>query len=490
MIPSPAQGDDAMIDDPADLELSEQQMLTLGRAVLERCVAHVGTLHEQPATGDLEGAEEACRAIREPVPPEEGSPLDPLLDRLFEEWVPRSFTSSGPGYLGYVPGGGVFPAALADLIQDTTNRYTGVRAAAPLLVQLEANVLSWFRGWIGMPQEGGGMFTTGGSTANLNGIVCARDIRLGPNIRPGVLYTSSQAHHSVLKAARIAGIAEDRVRAIDVDEDYRMRVDLLADAISADRRRGLTPFLVASSAGTTNTGAIDPLEAIAALCAEERMWHHVDAAYGGFFVLCDELQPRLEALGRADSVTMDPHKGLFLPYGTGTLLVRDRGALRAVHGQTANYLPDVAGEELYDPSQLSPDLSRGFPGLRVWMTLQLYGTRRIAAALSEKRALAVEAAQRVAALPGIELVAPPQLSLFAFHMSWPGASLEQENAATRQLLDRVNRRNHVLLSGCTVGESRRFLARVCILNFRTRRARVETCIQDIAEESKAILSFL
>ena len=191
-----------------------------------------------------------------------------------------------PGYLAYIPGGGLYPAALADFIADTTNRYTGVWQAAPALVQLEANALDWLREWMGFPVDARGLFTTGGSMATFNAIVCARERHLGAEIRRGVLYTSDQAHHSVLKSAKLAGVMPDRVRPIASDDRFRMRVDRLDEAIAADRRAGLTPFAVVSSAGTTNTGAVDPLDAIADVCARERLWHHVDGAYGAFFYLC------------------------------------------------------------------------------------------------------------------------------------------------------------------------------------------------------------
>lgn len=475
--------------DPANLEYTPEEMHALASAVLERAIAHVATLGEQPACGDVH-AETACRALREPAP-EHGTALEPLLDRLFGEWVPRSFNSAGPGYLAFIPGGGVFPAALADLIADTTNRYTGVWLAAPLLVQLEANVLDWFREWMGLPPTTRGLLTTGGSMAAFGAIVCAREKHLGPDIRRGVAYTSTQGHHSITKAARLAGIMPDRVRFVEVDAAFRMRIDALAEAIARDRRAGLAPFLVVSSAGTVNTGAVDPLDDVADLCAREALWHHIDGAYGAFFHMCDDLRPLLRGLSRGDSLTLDPHKGMFLPYGTGALLVRDGAALRVAHAARADYLPPPPSAsatdeaELYDPSQYGPDLTRGFPGLRVWLSVKMFGAERFRAALREKRLLAVEAAERIARLPGVVMVAPPQLSLFAFYLTWPGAAREEENAATRALLDRVNARGRVMLSGCTIDG--RFLARVCVLSFRTRRERIEACVAHIAEESAALL---
>ena len=468
---------------PASLELSVDEMQSMFDATIRRVLRHLAHVGEQPSTGDVTD-EAFCRSMREPAP-EAGAPIEPMLDAFFDEWMPRSLTTNGPGYLGYVPGGGIFPAAIADLLANTTNRFTGARFAAPALVQLEANALEWLRDWMLFPPTARGVFTTGGSMATFNAVVCARERLLGPDIRRGVLYTSSQAHHSVSKSARLAGIMRDRIRALPTDETFRLRVDALETAIARDRAEGLVPFFVASSAGTTNTGAVDPIDAIADVCAREGLWHHVDGAYGAFFHACPELRPMLAGLSRADSLTLDPHKGLFLPYGTGALLVRDGTALKAVHTSTADYLPDRGTDDLYDPSEYGPDLSRGFPGLRVWLTIKTFGAARLRAAIAEKRALAVDAARRIARLPGVVMRAPPQLSLFAFHLTWPGASLEDENQATRALLDAVARRGRVFLTGCST--EGRYLARVCVLSFRTRQAQMDACVDDIAAEASAIL---
>lgn len=470
--------------DLADLEFTPAQMQAMGAEVLRRVVAHLATIDEQPVRGDVDAAA-ACRELREPAP-EQGSELAPLLDALFNEWVPRTFNTASPGYLAYIPGGGVYPGVLADLIANGVNRYTGVWLPAPLLVQLEANALDWMRDWMQFPSNTRGLFTTGGSMANFSGIVCGRERVLGADIRRGVLYTSGQVHHSVMKSARLAGVMPDRIRAVAVDSSFRMRVDALEEAVRADLAAGLKPFLVVSSAGTTNTGAVDPLRDITRVCRSYGLWHHVDGAYGASFHMVPELRPLLDGLPEVDSVTLDPHKGLFLPYGTGALLVADGSALKAAHAATASYMPASQDDgDLYDPHQFGPDLSRGFPGLRVWLSVKLYGAARYRAALAEKRALAVEAARRVAALPHFVIDAPPQLSLFAFHLEWPGSTLEAQNAATRELLERVIRRGKVFLTGCEAGA--RYLGRVCVLSFRTRQERIDTCIAHLAEEAAAIV---
>lgn len=451
-------------------------MRSMADDVVARCIAHLASLPQQAVRGDIDAAE-FCRSLKESVP-EQGTALGELLPKLFDEIIPRSFNTPHPGYLAYIPGGGLYPAALADFIADTANRYTGVWQAAPALVQLESNALDWLREWMGFPSEARGIFTTGGSMATFNAIQCARERHLGAEIRRGVLYTSDQAHHSVLKSAKLAGIMPDRVRAIPCDEQYRLPVHALRDAIARDRRAGLTPFAVVSSAGTTNTGAVDPLDAIADLCADEHLWHHVDGAYGAFFYLCDELKPVLKGLSRADSLTLDPHKGMFLPYGTGALLVRDGAWLRAANEATADYLPAMPHpDEFYDPSQHGPDLSRGFPGLRVWLSVKMFGAAAFRAALCEKRELTIDAARRIAALPGIVMDAQPELSLFAFHVTQPGATIAQEDVMTRELMERVTRKGRVMITGAVARG--RFVGRVCVLSFRTHAPQIDELVDDM-----------
>jgi aromatic-L-amino-acid/L-tryptophan decarboxylase len=467
-----------------DLEFTHAQMTTMAEAVVSRCLAHVDSLSKQPILGDVE-SRDLCVSLREAAP-EEGSRLDPLLDLVLDRCVPRSFNAAAPGYLAFIPGGGTFPSALADFISNTTNRFTGVWMAAPALVQLEATALDWLRDWMEFPATTRGLFTTGGSMATFNAILCARERHLGADIRDGVLYTSDQAHHCVLKAAKLAGVMPDRVRAIPCDEAYRLPVDALAHAIAEDRARGLRPFAIVGSAGTTNTGAVDRLDALADLAASEGLWFHVDGAYGAFFQLCDETRATLAGLSRADSLTLDPHKGLFLPYGTGALLVRDGAHLRAAHEATADYLPAMPHpEEFYDPSQHGPDLSRGFPGLRVWLTVKLYGARALRDAVTEKRRLAVDAFTRIRALPGIVIDASPELSLFAFHVTWPGASREDEDAATRTLMAKTTAQGRVMVSGAVTRG--RYVGRVCVLSFRTHAREIDWLVDDMRAALAAIL---
>jgi len=466
------------------MEFSAHEMQAMADQVVARCIEHIASLAQQPLYG-VQNAEALCVQIRE-ASPRGAAPLSSLLDDLFERFIPQSFNTPAPGYLAYIPGGGLYPAALADFIANTTNRYTGIWQAAPALVQLEANALDWLREWMGMPSGTTGVFTTGGSMATFNAVLCAREQYLGAEIRRGVLYTSDQAHHCVIKSAKLAGIMPDRVRSIPVDDRYRVRVDLLRRAIEQDRADGLTPFMVVSNAGTTNTGAVDPLSEVADLCEREHLWHHVDGAYGAFFQLCEETRPVLEGIERADSLTLDPHKGMFMPYGTGALLVRDGARLRAAHEATAGYLPDMPSPaDFYDPSQHGPDLSRGFPGLRIWLTVKLYGADAFRLAITEKRALALDAAARMEALAHVVIDAPPELSLFPFHITWSGASQAEEDEATRRVVVDTSNSGRVMISGAVVGT--RYVGRVCVLSFRTHQEQIDALIEDLRDAVSAIV---
>lgn len=459
------------------LDLDGPQMRELAARVIDRLVEHIVQAPTLPAGGVFdEGVSERCLALPREAP-ELGVPPGPLLDQLFDEWLPASFLTTGPGYLAYVPGGGLFTSAIGHFLGAALNRFTGVWAPAPFLVELEGRTIGWLREWMGFPEGATGLFTPGGSTSNLTAIVTARELHLGPDLRAGVLYASEDVHHCVHKSARLAGIAADRVRGIAVDERRRLRPEALRAAIAEDRDAGLRPFLVVSSAGTTNTGAIDPLDEIGAIARSEGLWHHVDGAYGAFFRLVPELRPALAGIEGADSLTLDPHKGLFLPYGTGALLVRDEAHLRAVHEVTAGYLPELPAAEHYDPSRIGPELSRPYRGLPLWLAVQLHGAAAFREAIADKRALALRAAERLRSMPGVTLLDEPQLSIVPFRASDPEWSEEEGDRRTRALLEEVNARGRVHLSGATVAG--RFVGRICVLCFRTDAERLEEGLEDL-----------
>jgi aromatic-L-amino-acid decarboxylase len=474
------------------LELSGAAMRRLVDAAMDRIAPHLDSLPRQ-AAADAEGAATLARSLVEPLP-ERPAPLGEVLDLLFERAVPRSFNTAGPGYLAYIPGGGLPHSAVADLIADAVNRYVGVFAAAPALAQLEANVVAWFSGIAGYPKAARGLLTSGGSLANFTAVVTARRERLPEQFLAGTLYASDQVHHSVQKAALLAGFPPASVRSIPSDAAFRLRLDLLAAAVAADRREGRLPFMVVANAGSTNTGAVDPLDGLADLCAREGLWLHVDAAYGGFFLLTERGRRTLAGIERADSIVLDPHKSLFLPYGTGALLVRDGAALRRAHSVAADYMPPLSSDdELIDFCEISPELSRPFRGLRVWLPLKLLGAAPFRDALDEKLDLAQWAADELRAMPEVEILAEPQLSLLAFRLApgglGAGDSSDAEarlNRLNRDWMARVNARRRVYLTGTMLGG--RFALRICVLSFRTHRDRVEQAIEDLRDAAREALA--
>jgi aromatic-L-amino-acid decarboxylase len=459
-----------------ELELSSEDFRELVDAATRRIVAYVESLPRQPPA-DTDFGPELARSLVEPLP-ESGRPHGELLDLLFERVVTKGFNTAGPGYLAYIPGGGIVHSAVADFIANAVNRYVGVFAAAPGLAQIEANVVRWFCDIVGYPATAGGILTSGGSLANFSAVVTARRELLPDDFLSGVLYASDQIHHSVAKAAMLAGFPEENVRLVPSDESFRIRIDALAAAVRVDREAGRRPFLVVGSAGTTNTGAVDDLDGLADLCGRESLWLHVDAAYGGFFLLTEEGRRKLAGIPRADSVVLDPHKGLFLPYGTGSLLVRDRETLRRAHALSADYMPPMQNDpDLVDFNLISPELSRDWRGLRVWLPIAMHGIGPFRRNLEEKLELTRWATGELATIRGIEIVAEPQLSIVAFRLARPDLGAEAENALNREFLAAINRRKRVYLTGTMLDG--KFVLRICVLSFRTHLDRVREGIEDI-----------
>jgi aromatic-L-amino-acid decarboxylase len=468
------------------LELDREQLASMIDEARDRVLDHLDELPETPAANVDEPAALAQR-FRETEPPRQGRAFEDLMDELFEEAIPSSLNTPHPGYLAYIPGGGLPHAAVADLVADATNRYVGTWFAAPALARIEANVVDWLCSIVDYPEEAFGLLTTGGSMANQIAITTARREQLGEDFLDGTVYVSDQVHHSVSKSCVLAGLPADQVRAVATDEAYRMDPQALAERIREDREQGLEPFLVVANAGSTNTGAVDPMHDLADVADEADVWMHADAAYGGFFVLTDRGQAALQGMQRADSITLDPHKGLFLPYGTGSLLVRDVEALARSHAVDADYIPDWDPEAgAVDFSQLSPELSRDFRGLRVWLPLKMHGLRAFEANLSEKLDLAEHAAQRLAAMDQVDVLAEPQLSTLAFRLDPAGVEGEELDELNQAWMRRVNERGRVHLSGTQL--EGRVAVRISVVSFRTHREHVDACLADLATARDELLA--
>jgi aromatic-L-amino-acid decarboxylase len=414
---------------------------------------------------------------------ERGLPLDRVLALLEREVVTPGANPASPGHLAYIPGGGLYHAALGDFLAAVTNKYAGVFFAGPGAVRMENMLVRWVADLVGLPATAGGTILSGGSLATLAAVCAARDAHgiTGRGSHQAVVYLTTQAHHCVVKALRVAGLADAPLRIVPTDDRHRMRPDALADAIAADRAAGRRPWLVIAAAGTTDTGTVDPLDAIGAVAARERCWFHVDAAYGGFFLLTGHGRRILTGIERADSVVLDPHKGLFLPYGSGIVVVRDAATLLAAHHYEGAYMQDALSEpsEL-SPAELSPELSRHFRGLRMWLPLILLGTAPFQAALDEKLLLARYFRAEAMAL-GFEVGPEPDLSIVTFRRVPPGAGLARTNTLNRAIVEGVRRDGRVFLSSTMLDG--RFTLRLVALAFRTHRRTVDLALRVLREQT-------
>ena len=460
------------------LDPAPQDMQAMGEAAVSYLIGFIQGLDDAPAEA-TEGALDLAHRLRA-APPEHGGEFAPLFAEA-QEAISRTFEYAGPGYLAYIPGGGLYTAALAEFIAQGVNRYVGLWQPSPAVVQIEENVTRWLCDLFDYPEGSQGLLLSGGSMANLSAMVTARHAKLGEDFTDGVYYVSEQAHASVPKAATIAGFSKRNVRIVATDDELRMDPEALRTQIARDRADGLRPFLVAPSVGTTNTGAIDPIADIADIAEAEDLWLHVDGAYGGFFQLTDRGRERFRGTERSDSVTLDPHKGLFLPYGTGGLVVRDGAAMRDAHYEGAAYLQDLPPTgELPNYSEHSAELSRDWRGLRVWMPLALHGVSAFREALDEKLDLAAYLADAFRDDDRIELCWEPQLTVIPFRLA--GA----DDDTQREFLARINASKRVFLSSTMIGG--RYVLRVCIVSHRTHKDRIDECIEIVgraADELRA-----
>lgn len=415
---------------------------------------------------------------------ESGKDMQQLLDLIAQHVDRPGLNPASGGHIAYIPGGGIYPAALGDYIADVTNRYAGIFYGGPGAVRMENILIRWLCDLFGLPAEAGGNLTSGGSIANLIGIVTARDFKglKGEDFKRVVIYTSQQAHHCTTKAIKISGLYEATIRPINLDEKFRMQPDELLRTVEEDQNKGLIPFLVIASAGTTDTGAIDPLDEIATICEQKDLWFHVDAAYGGFFIMTPECQKEFKGIERADSIVVDPHKGLFLPYGSGAILVRDVKKLYDSQHMTASYLQDTFDDmEELSPADLSPELTKPFRGLRLWLPLQLFGVAPFRDCLSEKIWLCRYFYDKIQEL-GFEVGPYPELSVMIFRYVPEG---QDSNAFNLALQEAVRQDGRVFLSSTTI-EGVVFI-RLAVLSFRTHLSTIDTCLDVLKEQVRELL---
>jgi aromatic-L-amino-acid decarboxylase len=407
------------------------------------------------------------------APPERPRDLGEILDRLRVDVLPYMNRGDHPGYFAYIPGCGTWPGALGDFIASACNIYAGsfLEAAGP--AQLELVVLGWFKEWIGYPQGASGILVSGGSAANMTALACAREALVGAMREDVVAYVSDQAHSSLARAARVVGFRPDQVRVLPTDERYRMRPDALAGAMDADARSGRRPLFVAAAAGSTNTGAVDPLPVLADVARSHGAWFHVDAAYGGFAALTERGRAWLAGVEGADSVTLDPHKWLYQPYECGCLLVRDGPRLLRAFEITPDYLRD-AHSELAEVNftDLGIQLTRMCRAMKVWLSVQYFGVDAFRRAIDRSIDLALLAQDRIEGSDRLELMNPASLGVVCFRRRFDGVDDEDElEALAGELVRGLATTGRGFVSSTRLRG--RSTLRLCVLNHTSTAGDVE-----------------
>jgi glutamate/tyrosine decarboxylase-like PLP-dependent enzyme len=447
--------------------MTPEAMLDLARSASEIVVRRIQGLRGERAWRG------ASRAELEPLlredAPEEGHPPLEVMERAVRDVLPVAARVDHPRFFAFVPSSPTWPGVLADYIAAGFNTFQGTWLGSGGPSQVELVVTDWFRQWLGYPEGAGGLFTSGGSAASLDALVAAREHAGAPD-RPAVLM-SDQSHSALERAARIVGVRPEAVLKVPSDERFRIRVDELERRIARARRDGLSPIAVCANAGATNTGAVDPLDEMAEVCAREGIWLHVDAAYGGFAVLTEKGRALFRGIERADSVTLDAHKWLFQPFEAGSLMVRDIRHLEAAFSVHPEYLQDAQlGMEQVNFGDRGLQLSRSFRALKVWMSVQTFGVAAFRRAVGRGIELADRAGAYVRASEVLETLSPPSLGVLCFRVRPRGSrgpelddvALERLNSAVQ---DRIIDEGVAMMSSTRLRGT--YALRLCIMNHNT-----------------------
>jgi len=478
----------------SSLDVNEDALKELSAHVTNLVFEYLTTISERPVRAENH-AGKTLAAIDTELS-SEGRPLDQLLDEC-RSVMDLSRHNGHPRFFGYVASPSTPIGAYADLIASALNANITCWRSGPAGTELERMVVRWLGALIDYDRDAKGLLTSGGSMANMIALLVAQRRKSGVNTSrqglwnagpPMTIYASEEVHMSIAKAADILGFGRDQVRTIACDERQRMRIDVLRQKIEADRREGLRPFCVVGSAGTVNTGVVDPLNEIADVAAEFDLWFHVDGAYGAPGSLDERKEHLFAGIERAGSVSLDPHKWLYVPVDAGCLLFRDADAARAAFStEDADYIKThgYTDEEAFAFWDYGVELSRRFRALKVWMTLQYYGKRRIAEAISQDIALAAYLGEIVSRAEDFELLAPVELSICCFrYVPESGMGDAELDRLNERIMEMVQKGGRAYLSNATVNG--KFALRACITNFRTTKSDIEETVAAVREAAKSL----
>jgi glutamate/tyrosine decarboxylase-like PLP-dependent enzyme len=453
--------------DRDSLQLSPDEMRSLGYRVVDLLVDHFAGEGEE-GTGRAPSRAELEARLREDLP-EAGQDPHAVLDQVEADVLPNTMRVDHPRFFGFVPGPNNFIGVLADALAAGFNVFSGTWISGAAAAQVELVVIDWLRELCGLPDTARGLFTSGGSMANVTALAAARHAVLDDEVTDAVAYCSDQTHTSVDRALRLLGFGPDQLHRLPADDRFRLDPNALRDAVRADRADGRRPFCVVANAGTTNTGAVDPLPALATVAAEENLWLHVDGAYGAAAVVCERGRERLAGLDRADSLTMDPHKWLFQPFEIGGVLVRDERHLRRAFRLEAEYLADAVGEaDEVNFSAYGIQLTRSFRALKLWMTLKVFGRKHVAAAVRRGFERAEQAERLLHDRDDWAIVTPAQMGIVTFRCVPDGWTEEEIDALNRRLAPALSEEGEMFLTKTSLHG--RPVLRLCPINPRTTDA--------------------
>ena len=421
-------------------------------------------------------AEGNCDLLRTQKVEESGKSFERLLELIRTEVNHIGINSASGANFAYIQSGGIWVSAIADMLAAAGNKYAGVYYSGPGAVIVENQMIQWLCSIVGYPSSAHGNLSSGGSVANLIAIQAARDAHgiNSTNVKKSVIYFTEQTHHCIQKALHTTALGEAVHRIIPLNSNYQMNVEALQDVMVEDEKKSLRPFLVIATAGTTDAGAIDPLDKIADICSEHKAWYHIDAAYGGFFVLVDQFREKFKGIDHSDSLVLDPHKSMFLPFGIGAVLVRNGNLLLTSNSYGASYMQDSYGHEEISPADSGPELTKHFRGLRMWLPLHLYGVNVFRANLEEKILLCRHFHDEIGKM-GFETGPFPELSITLFRFP-----AKDNNEFNKCFLDAIRKDGRCFFSSTMIdGE---FWIRCAVLNFRTHLREIQFALDIIREK--------
>jgi glutamate/tyrosine decarboxylase-like PLP-dependent enzyme len=478
--------------DDASLDLDPELMRRAGYQVVDWIVARLQNLRASPLGRELNRAETES-LLREPMP-EEGRSFDAVFAEYTQKVAPNAFSLDHPRFFAFIPSAPNFVSILADTLAAGTNVFAGTWVESCGPSQVELVVMDWFKGMLGLPDTAAGLLVSGGSVASLTALAVARRAALNDETRDARVYLSNQTHASIDRGLRILGISAEQLRRIPTDASFRMDTTELVRAIRTDLAAGLRPFAVVGNAGSTNTGAVDPLASIAEIARAHSLWFHVDAAYGGFAALTERGRQSLSGIEQADSVALDPHKWLYCPFEAGCVLVRNGGLMPETFRIMPEYMVDVARQnQEVNFCDYGLQLTRGFRALKVWMALKTYGARRFRHVIDRCLDLTEFAARWFERSPRIELVTRPQLGIFTFRYvpeRLPATDTQAYlNRLNEKLVARITASRRLMLSSTRLGPLT--VLRLCVLNHRTRKEDIKEAlnlIEQLGREAQASLT--